>query len=39
MSRGGRIAAIAGGVAAAGALVAVGLLGFVGVERTVPAGT
>ena len=39
MRRGGRIAAIVGGAAAAGAVVAVGLLGFVGVERTVPAGT
>ncbi len=38
MRRRGRIAASIGGVALTGAAVAVGLLGFVGVERTVPAG-
>ena len=38
MNRRKRIAAGVGGVAIAGAVVAVGLLGFVGVERTVPAG-
>ncbi|SDQ22755.1 hypothetical protein [Leucobacter chromiiresistens] len=38
MRRGGWIAASIGGVALTGTVVAVGLLGFVGVERTVPAG-
>lgn len=38
MNRRKRIAAGVGGVAIAGAVVAVGMLGFVGVERTVPAG-
>ncbi|MEV8339296.1 hypothetical protein [Leucobacter sp. NPDC077196] len=39
MNRRGRIARIIGGAAVVGAVVAVGVLGFVGVERTVIAGT
>ncbi len=39
MSRGRRIAVIVGGAAVAGAVVAVGWLGFAGIERTVVAGT